>query len=216
MPQGNTYILTLIARVMIFAAIFTVFGSIKKESFMKIGLVFKNIPIQIKRIYRLFRVKHRSEIVWNDLIKLHKQENWHFGQYDNEKYLHTTFVDENNNSFGFHYQITEERLVYRAVISSGFDEENTNAVMVLSSHLNSLLYSGIVRVDIANNYVEFVLSGNLLVYNLYPNKIHSDLDRHFEITKDLFWAYSYLLNSGEEPVFVIAELVKRNNKRYQE
>lgn len=216
MSQGISYILTLIARGMIFILMIKFFGFIIKEGNMKIANIFKNIPVHLKQINRLFKVKHRSEIVWDELIKLHKQENWHFGQYDNEKCIRTSFVDENNNSLEFHYQMNEERLVFSAVIVFGFDEDNTNNVMVLSSHLNSLLNSGIVRVDIANNYVEFVYSGNLLVYMLYPGEIHRDLKRHFQISRDCYWAYSHLFNSGDDPVFVIAELLKMNEKRCQE
>lgn len=215
MSQIITYYLVLIARGMVFILIIRFFTSIKKHNFMKIVNIFKYIPVYSKKISRLFKVKHRSEIVWNELIKLHKKENWHFGQYDNEKYVRATFTDENNNDLNFHYQVTDDKLVFRAVIVSDFSEDYTNDIMVLSSHLNSLLTFGMVRVNIKDNYVEFVYQGDLLVYMLYPGEIHSDIDRHFRITSDCYWAFTHLLNSGDEPVFVISELLKRNEKRSQ-
>lgn len=176
---------------------------------MKIVNMSRYIPIYLQRIDRLFRVKHRSDIVWKELIKMHIKENWHFGQYDNEKYVRTTFTDEYNNELNFHYQVTEDNLVLRSVIASDFNDDNTNDIMLLSSHLNSLLTFGMVRVNIKYNYVEFIYQGDILTYMLYPGEIHMDIDRHFRITSDCYWAFSHLLNSGDEPVFVIAELLKR-------
>jgi len=212
MSQGISYILMLIAKVIIFAQIINLFSSFKKESLMKIVNMFRYIPVYSQRVYRLIRVNHRSDIVWKELIKLHKKENWHFGQYDNENYIRTTFADDNNNDLNFHYQVTNDKLVYRAVIAGDFNEDNTNDIMLLSSHLNSLLTFGMVRVNIKDNYVEFVYQGDLLVYMLYPGEIHTDIDRHFRITSDCYWAFSHLLNTGDEPVFVISELLKRNQK----
>jgi hypothetical protein len=212
MSQGITYILMLIAKVMIFIVIINNLSFLKKTAMRAINF-FRIIPLYAERIYRLFKVKHRSEIVWKELIKLHKKQNWHFGQYDNEKYLLTSFADDNNNILKFYYEITADRLVFRVIILAEFNEECTNDIMLLSSHFNSLLNTGIVRVDIKNNLVEFVYSGDLLRYMLYPGEIHSDLDRHFQIAIDCYWAFTHLLNSGEEPVFIIDELIKRNNER---
>ena len=206
----------LIAKVMIFALIINLFSSFKKESIMKIVNMFKYIPVYLQRVYRLFRVNHRSDIVWKELIKLHKKENWHFGQYDNDRYIRTTFSDENKNEMEFHYQLTDDRLLSRAVVASGFNEDETESVMLLASHLNNLLTIGMVRVNIEYNYVEFIYSSDLLRHMLYPGEIHTDIDRHFRITADCYWAFSHLLNSGDEPVFVISELLKRNEKRNQD
>jgi hypothetical protein len=159
----------------------------------------------------LFKVKRRSNIVWKELIKLHKNENWKFGLYENERYLLTTFSTDEDVALQFMYEITDDSLVFRARVLFEFDEELTNDVMVLSSHFNSLLNNGSVRVDIKNNRVDFVNQGDLLTYMLYPTKIHHDLDRHFRITSDCFWAFRHMVSSGEEPVFVIAELIRRNN-----
>ena len=212
MSQIIPYYLSLIFRAIVFILIFRFFTSIKMQSVMKIFKPFKYISVYSKKIFRLFRVKRRSEIVWNELVKLHKEENWNFGLYENEKYVLTTFGDENNN-LEFQYQVTDEKLVFRVRIASGFNEENTNDIMVLSSHLNSLLNFGMVRVSIKYNCVEFIYSGDILRYMIYPGEIHNDLDTHFQITKDCYWAYSHLLISGDEPVFVISELLKRNENR---
>jgi hypothetical protein len=198
-------------KVMILTVIFTKFNMIKK-SFMEIINWFRKFPVFLKRIFKLLKVNHRSAIVWQELIKLHKKENWNFGLYENEKYVRTTFTDENNNDLSFHYQVTEDKLVLRSFIASDFNEDNTNDIMLLSSHFNSLLTFGMVRVNINNNYVEFIYQGDILTYMLYPGEIHRDIDTHFRITEDCYWAFAHMAKSGDEPVFVIAELLKRKEQ----
>ena len=146
-------------------------------------------------------------------IKLHRKENWNFGLYENERYIRTTFVDGNNNNLKFHYQVTDDKLFFRAIIVADFNEDHTNDIMVLSAHFNSLITFGMVRVNIKFNFVEFIYSGDLLSYMLYPGEIHRDIDTHFRITEDCYWAFSHMAKSGDEPVFVIAELLKRYVKR---
>jgi len=161
------------------------------------------------------KIQNRSEIVWNELIKLNKKEGWHFGQYENEKCIETSFKINDGLVMKFQYSINENNLIFRAVILSEFNIDSTNDIMVLSSHFNGLLNRGIVRVDIKYNYVEYVYSGNLLLYLLFPEEIHFDIERHYNITKDCFWAYSTMLKSGDNPVFVIAELLERVEKENQ-
>jgi len=57
-----------------------------------------------RRIYRLLNVKKRSEIVWEELIKFHKEEGWNFGQFDNKKYIETIFNLDDDFRIKFTYQ----------------------------------------------------------------------------------------------------------------
>jgi hypothetical protein len=57
-----------------------------------------------------------------------------------------------------------------------------------------------------------MLIWEILLYALYPGEIHSDITRHYEIAKECVWAFNMLINSGDDPVFVIAELIKRQEK----
>jgi hypothetical protein len=48
---------------------------------------------------------------------------------------------------------------------------------------------------------------------LYSGEINSDTDTHFELTKDVFWAFNNMIVTGDDPVFVFSELMrnKENN-----
>ena len=170
---------------------------------------FGNIPDELIRIYRLTKVRNRSDVVWNELIKLHKNLTWHFGQYENDKYLETIFEDEDNNLFTFHYSVDNQRLILSGLVLPGFDDECINDIMILSSHFNNLLTNGNIRVNIEHSYGEYILTGDLLRYLLYPAEIYVDILRHHSITEECFRTFTEMINTKDEPVFVFAEFVKR-------
>ena len=173
---------------------------------------YYSLTEKIRKIYRLLNVKKRSKIVWEELIKMHKNENWHFGQFDNEKYIVTTFNLKDEIEQKFRYEVTQNSLKYHTFILDSFDEHKTTDIMVLASHLNSLLNFGKVSVNTKYNCVEFVHSGDLVTYMLFPGEIRSDLRVHYDITLDCFWAFSNLIETDDDPVFVISELLKRKNE----
>lgn len=168
----------------------------------------------IRRMARVLKVKNRTKIVWKELIKMHKQANWHFGQFDNEKYIITTFNlnDNNNQAHKFRYEVDQNKLEFQSYILNSFNEDKTNDILVLASHFNGLLNFGKVVVNIKYNYVEYTYSGDLITYMLYPGEIHSDLRTHYNLTLDCFWAFSNLIETDDDPVFVISELLKRKDE----
>ena len=179
---------------------------------MQFSKYYYSLTENIRKIYRLLNVKKRSEIVWKELIKMHKNEKWYFGQFDNEKYLVTTFNLKDEKEQKFRYEVTQNSLNYHTFILDSFDEHKTTDIMVLASHLNSLLNFGKVSVNTKYNLVEFVYSGDLVTYMLFPGEIRSDLRVHYNITLDCFWAFTNLIETDDDPVFVISELLKRKDE----
>jgi hypothetical protein len=179
---------------------------------MQFSKYYYSLTEKIRKIYRVLNVKKRSKIVWEELIKMHKNENWHFGQFDNEKYIITTFNLKDEKEQKFRYEVTQNSLKYHTFILDSFDEHKTTDIMILASHLNSLLNFGKVSVNTKYNCVEFVHSGDLVTYMLFPGEIRSDLRVHYDITLDCFWAFSNLIETDDDPVFVISELLKRKDE----
>ncbi len=186
---------------------------------LKIGVIMKKIryvsskiKFLFKRIYRLLTISKSSQYVWKDLINYHKNSGWRYGQFENEKYIECSFKVDETNCVDFNYAVNSGKLVFRSTILPSFDEEATNDILVLASHFNGLLNFGSVKVSVKYNYVEFVYSRDLLTYSLYPGEINSDTDAHFDLTKDCFWTFNNLIESGEDPVFVFSELLKRKDE----
>ena len=181
---------------------------------MNLKTLMQNIKFKSKQVYRLFQVEKRAEIVWKDLIELHKKENFHFGQYDSDKHIVSTFTaDESKTPVDFHFFVSENSLDLRVSIVANFDTVRTTDLLVLASHFNSLLNFGMVKVNLKSNYVEFYYSGNLLSYLFYPQLIHDDIVQHYRISLDCFWAFNQLIETGEDPVFIFSELLDKIDQK---
>jgi len=78
----------------------------------------RNIHFSIQRVCRLLKVNRRSEIVWNDLIKMHEKAGWGFGQDANQKCIEFTFSNTDESSIKLYHEISNNKIVFRAVILS--------------------------------------------------------------------------------------------------
>ncbi len=184
---------------------------------MNIKTLMQNMKFKSKQVYRLFQIKKRADIVWKDLIELHKREKFHFGQYDSDKHIVSTFTaDESNTPIDFHYFVSENSLDLRVSIVKDFDIDKTTDLLILASHFNGLLTFGMVKVNLKSNYVEFYYSSHLLTYLLYPELIHEDIVQHYRITLDCFWAFNQLIESGDDPVFIFSELLNKIDNKNKE
>lgn len=175
----------------------------------------RNITTTFKRVYRLLKVKHASAIVWNDLIKMHKQAGWYFTIDEQDNIIVASLPDKDNGVLKVHFRIEGEKLLFIAFIVPEFDIERTNDIMVLSSHFNSLLKAGVVSVNLHHNFVKYTFFGDILRYLLYPDEIFEDLKLHFSITEECLQAFTSMLNTGDDPVFVVAEFMKRVEQEEQ-
>ncbi len=174
--------------------------------------IFKKTKNVFLRIYRILSVNKSSHYVWKELIKYHKTSGWRFGQFDNDKHIECSFSVDDNNSIPFSYSINMDNLQFRATILEKFDEELTTDILVLASHFNGLLNFGVVKVSVKYNYVEFVYTRDLLTYSLFSGEINSDTDTHFRLAKDCFWTFTNLIETGEDPVFIFSELLRRKEE----
>ncbi len=171
--------------------------------------IFSKIKYFFQRIYRTLNVKKSSHYVWKELLKFHKSSGWNFGQFDNDKHIECGFKLDDTTCVDFNYLVSSGRLIFRSTILQRFDEEITNDVLVLASHFNGLLNFGTVKVSVKYNYVEFVYSRDLLTYSLFPGEINSDTDTHFDLTQDCFWSFRNMIETGDDPVFVFSELLRK-------
>ena len=177
-----------------------------------IRFLFSKIKYFFQRIYRTLNVKKSSHYVWEELLKFHKSSGWNFGQFDTDKYVGCSFKADETNFVDFNYTVTPRKLTFSATLLQNFDEERTNDILVLASHFNGLLNFGIVKVSVKFNYVEFVYSRDLLTYSLFPGEINTDTDIHFNLTQDCFWSFNNLIATGDDPVFVFSELLRKKEE----
>ena len=176
---------------------------------------FYKVYFYLNRIYRIScRFKKHEEFVWEDLKKLHKDAKWHCGIYELNKTIETTFEISENIGAVFFYMVEESCFHCRVKVLEHFSVESTSELFILASHFNNILSNGVVKIDVYNNYVEYHLKRELLIPLLYNSEIYNQILRHLNTSKDVYAAFRRLVEEGEAPAVIIADLLnqKKNNE----
>ena len=202
----------IIIKILVFIILWRIYPEIISSLMKIIRSQYSKIKYVFQRIYRTLNAKKSYYYVWKELIKYHKMSGWNFGQFDSDMHIECGFKVYDANCVDFNYAVSYDKLIFRAIILKSFDEDRTNDVLVLASHFNGLLNFGTVKVSVKYNYVEFFYSRDLLTYSLYPGEINLDTDTHFELTKDIFWSFSNMIATGDDPVFVFSELLRKKEE----
>lgn len=165
----------------------------------------------LRKIYRItISDKKHEEIVWNDLKKLHQDSKWRFGVFESDKHIETVFEIGEKTGATFYYMVYDGHYHCRVKVLENFSSEITTELFVLAAHFNNLLNSGVVVVNVQSGYVEYHTKNDYIVNIIYPGELHAQLLRHFNTSKDIFWAFNRLVNENEEPTLIIADLMRMN------
>ena len=71
-----------------------------------------------------------------------------------------------------------------------------------------------VVVEVASSSVLYRVKMDALIPLLYSGEIHFQIRAHYNISKDVYWAFQRVVVDNEEPVLIIADVLnKRDNER---
>ncbi|MFM6994949.1 MAG: hypothetical protein ACKOWO_07540 [Sediminibacterium sp.] len=220
MENGNSFLL-LLTKIPIIIACVWVIRKIAapniKENINKAIYVMKSFFIRLKyyllRIVRIsYSVKARENFVWKELKKLQSAAKWHHGVYESERYVETTFAISEDTPAPYYYMIYDGNLHCRVKIHDNYPVELTTQLFILASHFNNLLNSGVVVVNVDKRYIEYHLKTDILIPTLYTGEIQEIIIRHYNTSKDIFWAFNELIYKNEEPALIIADLLRSKNQ----
>ena len=170
----------------------------------------KKIKLYLTHIYRL-SVSHskQEDLVWKDLKKVCAGLKWKYGIYEKEKYIEVVFEIDNDKGRRFFYLISEDYFHCTVNILEGFHEELTTDLFILAAHFNNLLSNGIVTINVEKQTVEYSTKSHILIPLLYNGETYNDLLRHYNTSKDIYWAFQKLIDENEAPAIVIADLLNK-------
>jgi hypothetical protein len=182
------------------------------KEYMK--LFFIKIELFLRRIIQLNQsAEKQDEAVWNGLKKLHKDSEWKSGVYEKDKYIETYFEIAEGISVAYFYMIYDREFHCRVKVVDNFPVEKTTEIFILASHFNNLILSGKVEVNVTEKYVEYHYKCEVIVPLLYRDELHSRMLKHYDLSKDMFWAFTKLVNENEEPALIIADLIHKNENK---
>jgi len=163
----------------------------------------------LKRYLLVKNMENKSDEVWKLLVQLHKSSGFHHGVYEKERIVETSFSNSSDRTNLFLYQLQNEHLIFRSRVLTDFDVSQTNDVLVLCSHLNSIVGFGVVRPDLRNRQVEFYYKANIVPYYFDEEVLYLDTRRHFQVSQDFAKAFDELIASNEDPVFIFSEFMRQ-------
>lgn len=173
----------------------------------------KKLKLYLLQAYRLLvKAKKKDALVWNDLKKLHSEAQYRFGVYEKEKYIEALFKIAEEVPISYYYMIYEDSYHCRVRVAEAFPTDLTTDVFVLAAHFNNILVNGGVIINVQSQYVEYHTKCELLIPLLYPGELHNQLLRHYNTSKDVYWAFQKLLIENEPPALIIADLMKMYEK----
>lgn len=172
-----------------------------------------NLNYFFKKVYRvIISSEKQQEIVWKDLINLHKHYKWKSGVFENDKYIETTFNLSSDTYANFYYMIYDGHYHCKVNILQSYPPELTSDIFVLAAHFNNILNRGKVTVNVKESAVRFVINTDILVPLLYSGVLYSQLIKHYKISKDIYAAYQRLIVEGESPAIIIADLLREKDE----
>jgi hypothetical protein len=168
-----------------------------------------NIKFYLKRIYRLsLSFKKHDDIVWKELKKLHADAKWKSGIYENDKYIETVFEIGNNQRGIFTYMIDAGYYHCKVKILEDYNDELTTDFFILASHFNNLLNTGVVKINVLAQFIEYHQKRELLMPLLFSGEIYNQLIDHHKTSKLIYAAFQRLVNEHEAPAIIIADFLK--------
>ncbi len=179
--------------------------------------IFQEIKDNIKKYRKLRNINNRVSEVWLSLKRDYEQSGCNYGTYESMKFIETTYAINEKHQIckKFHYHVDENTDLFKSLvwISEGFDSEKAKNILILSSHLNTFMNMGLIRVDTKNCTISMEIGISLLAPYLYEDQIYFQRVRHFNLSKDIVWAFNRLLIFDEDPVFIIIDLMKKVDKQ---
>lgn len=170
-----------------------------------------------KRGYRSMLNSAKQEaLVWEDMKKLHAEAEWRSGVYESDRCIETVFSIAEETPGVYRYWITENELHCTVKVLDEFSLELTTDIFVLASHFNNHMKNGVVEVNVDAATVSYRLKQNTLVPCLYEGEIYQQLITHYDISKDVYWAFQRLVREDEEPAIIFADLMKKINQNRAE
>ena len=177
----------------------------------------KRIINYFRRIYRLHTDFSKHEVlVWKSLKKIHFENEWYSGVYENEKKIETVFCMADDKPKRFLYVINDYCFYCTVKVLDNYPIELTTDLFILAAHFNNLLNNGTVKVNTEDLFVEYLVKRDALIPLLYPEEIHHQIVQHHYTSNDIYWAFQKLVEENEAPAIIIADLLRKKEDEKQD
>lgn len=174
----------------------------------------QKLSYYLQRVFRLLvKPSNRKFIVWKDLKSTYLNLGWEHSLDETRKLIEASFIFLEQYQGIFIYQFEDDQVLYRGLVFEEFPDEMISDLFILATHLNNVLKTGMVTINMRDHFVEFVLKEHIVKPFLFPEDIKATILEHVKIVDDIVFPSFYsLIYEKETPANIIADLLKRANR----
>lgn len=175
----------------------------------------KRLRREIRNMKLMRKREAMVEAVWKQLIALFDENKWNYTRNDRKKHLNLNFNVSDGVVHMFRFDFEGPFLRMYTLVLDQFDESQSTDVMILASHFNTWMRYGKMSANISHGLVEIRHELMLAEVILNPHCIRFFMDQQANLFKDSHEAFAKMLETGEDPVFIIAEILENRRSRSQ-
>ena len=154
----------------------------------------------------------QPRLAWKNWLRFLNDQGIRFAHYEKEQFTEFTFSLDDERMIRFRANLEDGVLHYASSLTFGEYALDTDYVLKLSAHLNTLISWGVIRVYADRGVIEYHYRTRSSEYALYPERIEGDFFRMYGMAQDLLWTMQEMSKTGDDPLFVVAELMRRREK----
>jgi hypothetical protein len=173
----------------------------------------KRLRKDIRNMKLMRKRETMVDAVWNQLIALFDENKWNYTRNDRKKHLLLSFNVADGHVHMFRFDFEGPFLRMYTLVLDQFEESQSTDVMILASHFNTWMRYGKMSANISQGLVEIRHELMLAEVILNPHCIRFFMDQQANLFMDSHEAFSKMLETGEDPVFIIAEILENRKSR---
>jgi len=155
----------------------------------------------------------RETIVWENLKKYFAENKFEYEIFEKERYIDAQFNFADGIVGFFRYKICDGGFICTTKIIDNFPLEFATDFFVLATYFNNFITNSRVIINTDNPHVAHYQNSDIIIPLLYAEAIHGIIGTHYDISKDIFWAFKRLVNEKEAPAIIFADLWKKIEKQ---
>lgn len=148
--------------------------------------------------------------VWKQLKEFLEYKKYRFGAFESEKTCEVQLEIIEDYYKTFYFTINNNELHLRVKIFDEYPIDKATDIFVLASHLNNVLKTGKIKVNVKYNYVEYYIRKNIVLFLLEDNELLETIYTHHSTSITLFYSFFRLIENDTPPVEIISDILKAN------
>ncbi|MFM7823701.1 MAG: hypothetical protein ACKPB3_07995 [Bacteroidota bacterium] len=173
----------------------------------------KKFVRDFKRMMVLRKSETLRDRVWKQLVGYLDSNNFEYERNDKKHRLQIGFTVNETLTHNLRFDFEGPFLRIHSLIFNYVEEEQATDVMILASHINSILKYGKMTTNTSEGFVQLTneLSYTDVIWN--PGSLDYFMRMQASMFEECNRAFQQMVDSHEDPIFIVAQLLENRRSR---